>query len=56
MSRKDKFVTVDAYRNKEEKDRMDMWNITAQTYMSVDEWKDYFKDIGYSGDYYWFFP
>ena len=56
VSRKDKFVTVDAYRNKEEKDRMDMWNITAQTYMSVDEWKDYFKDIGYSGDYYWFFP
>ena len=56
VGRKDKFITVDAYRNKEEKDRMDIWNLTAQTYMSVDEWKVFFEDIGYSGDYYWFFP
>ena len=56
VSRKDKFVTVDAYRNKEEKERMYTWNMTAKFYMSVDEWKNYFKDVGYSGDYYWFFP
>ena len=41
VSRKDKFITVDAYRNEEEKKRMDMWNLTALTYMQVEEWKKY---------------
>ena len=30
------FITVDAYRNEEEKKRMMMWNLTAQTILSVD--------------------
>ena len=50
------FITVDAYRTPEEKARMNMWNLTAKTYMSVDEWKKLFKDVGYRGDYYWFIP
>ena len=33
-----------------------MWNLTAKTIMSVQEWKKMFKDIGYNGDYYWFIP
>ncbi len=32
------------------------WNLTAQTIMHVDEWKDFFAEHGYSGDYYWFIP
>ena len=32
------------------------WNLTAKTIMSVDEWKVFFKESGYSGDYYWFIP
>jgi SAM-dependent methyltransferase len=51
-----KFINVDAYRTEEEKCRMDMWNLTALTYMSVDEWKIFFKEAGYTGDYYWFIP
>jgi len=50
------FITVDAYRNDEEKERMFAWNLTAKTIMHVDEWKDFFKEIGYTGDYYWFIP
>lgn len=50
------FITVDAYRNDEEKARMEAWNLTALTMMSVDEWKDFFLEVGYSGDYYWFTP
>lgn len=50
------FITVDAYRNDEEKARMEAWNLTALTMMSVDEWKDFFLEVGYSGDYYWFIP
>ena len=56
VSRKGKFITVDAYRSEEEKKRMDMWNLTALTYMHVDEWQNFFKEAGYTGDYYWFIP
>lgn len=50
------FITVDAYRNDEEKTRMEAWNLTALTMMSVDEWKQFFLEVGYTGDYYWFIP
>ena len=50
------FVTVDAYRNEIEKERMEAWNLTALTMMSVSEWVDFFAEVGYSGDYYWFIP
>jgi ubiquinone/menaquinone biosynthesis C-methylase UbiE len=56
VSRKGSFITVDAYRNEEEKERMYAWNLTAKTIMSVDEWVQFFKEIGYTGDYYWFIP
>ncbi len=50
------YITVDAYRDDEEKERMYEWNLTAKTIMHVDEWKDFFKEVGYTGDYYWFIP
>lgn len=50
------FITVDAYRNDEEKARMEAWNLTAKTMMHVNEWQVFFKDVGYSGDFYWFIP
>jgi SAM-dependent methyltransferase len=56
VSRGHSFITVDAYRNAEEKERMDAWNLTAKTIMAVDEWKEFFKACGYTGDYYWFIP
>jgi ubiquinone/menaquinone biosynthesis C-methylase UbiE len=56
VSRKGSFVTVDAYRNEEEKERMYAWNLTAKTIMSVEEWVAFFEEVGYTGDYYWFVP
>ena len=56
VSKYNAFITVDAYRNEEEKKKMIDWNLTAKTIMSVDEWKVFFKESGYSGDYYWFIP
>lgn len=50
------FITVDAYRNDEEKEAMYAWNLTAKTIMHVDEWKQFFEEVGYTGDYYWFIP
>ena len=54
ISRGNSFITVDAYRNEEEKELMYHWNLTAKTIMHVDEWKAFFTEIGYTGDYYWF--
>ncbi len=56
VSRKNSFITVDAYRNDEEKELMYHWNLTAKTIMHVEEWKAFFNEIGYTGDYYWFIP
>jgi SAM-dependent methyltransferase len=56
VSRKGSFITVDAYRDDEEKERMFAWNLTAKTIMSVDEWVAFFDEVGYTGDYYWFVP
>lgn len=56
VSRKYAFITVDAYRNEKEKKRMEAWNLTALTFMSTGEWKKLFREVGYSGDYWWFIP
>ena len=56
VSKKGSFITVDAYRNDEEKERMHAWNLTAKTILHVDEWKLLFEEAGYTGDYYWFMP
>lgn len=56
VSKKGSFITVDAYRNEEEKERMNAWNLTAKTILHVDEWKELFDDVGYTGDYFWFMP
>ena len=56
VSRKGSYITVDAYNSDEEKERMFAWNLTAKTIMHADEWKAFFKEIGYTGDYYWFIP
>jgi len=54
VSRKYAFLTVDAWRTEEEHERMTKWNLTALTYMHVDDWKKLFAEVGYTGDYYWF--
>ena len=56
VSKKNSFLTVDAYRNNDEKKRMYAWNLTAKTIMSVDEWTKFFKENNYDGDYFWFIP
>lgn len=56
VNRRGAFITVDAYRTDEERRRMEDWNLTARTILSVAGWKDLFAEAGYSGDYYWFIP
>ncbi|MBI4317884.1 MAG: class I SAM-dependent methyltransferase [Chloroflexi bacterium] len=54
VSRAHAFITVDAWRTEEERERLMKWNLTALTYMHVDDWKSLFTEVGYTGDYYWF--
>tara|TARA_B100001175_G_scaffold317925_1_gene337669 strand:- start:8882 stop:9541 length:660 start_codon:yes stop_codon:yes gene_type:complete len=56
VCKKNSFITVDAFSNDEEKERMYKWNLTAKTILSVNDWKALFKKINYKGDYYWFIP
>ncbi len=54
VSRAHAFITVDAWRNEEERQRLEKWNLTARTFMHVDDWKAFFAAVGYEGDYWWF--
>ena len=54
VSRGHSFLTVDAWRNEKQHEGMLKWNLTALTYMSVDDWIALFKEVGYTGDYFWF--
>lgn len=54
VSRAHSFIVVDAYRTPEEKQRLEDWVVTCMTYMHVDDWKELFNEVGYTGDYYWF--
>lgn len=54
VSRAHAFVTMDAWHNEEEHQRMLKWNLTALTYMHVDDWEKLFAEVGYTGDYWWF--
>lgn len=54
VSRAHSFVVMDAWRNDMERENMLKWNLTALTYMHVDDWVKLFAEIGYTGDYFWF--
>lgn len=56
VSKGSSFVTVDAFNTSEERDRMYAWNLTAKTIMSTDDWKLFFQQCDYEGDYFWFIP
>ena len=56
VSKGSAFITVDAYSNEIERERMMAWNLTAKTILSVDDWKSLFEEIGYEGDFFWFIP
>lgn len=54
VSRKDKYIVVDAYNTEEERQNMAKWVLTGVTYFSTTRWKELFKIAKYSGDFYWF--
>ncbi len=55
VTKKDAFVMNDAWRDDNGREAMLKWNLTALTYMHCDDWLKLFEEVGYKGDYYWFF-
>lgn len=46
------YITLGAYRNKEERDLFNEWTLLGTTILHVNEWLEVFKETGYTGDYY----
>lgn len=46
------YVTLGAYRTKEEKELFLEWTLLGTTVLHEDEWLEIFKETGYTGDYF----
>jgi SAM-dependent methyltransferase len=55
VSRAHSFIVVDAWRTEAERLLLEQWILTCKTYLQVEDWKRLFAEVGYSGDYDWFF-
>ncbi len=53
VSARNAFIVVDAWRTEAEKAALSNWALTCLTAMHVDDWKAFFDQIGYRGDYGW---
>jgi len=53
VSKKNSFIQVDSYRNKNERKIFLDWVLTAYYHDYPKNWIKLFKEAGYKGDYYW---
>jgi len=51
VGKKNKYIVVESYRNEEEKVNLLYWQLTCECFFSPDEWRWWFNNTGYSGDY-----
>ena len=50
---KNKFIMVHTYTNDKERDNLEKYDATRKTMECIDGWKELFKKVGYTGDYWW---
>uniref|UniRef100_UPI00404A927C thiamine pyrophosphate-binding protein n=1 Tax=Fulvivirga sp. TaxID=1931237 RepID=UPI00404A927C len=55
VSKDSSFITLNSWRNKRERDQLQKWNLTALSNHSIPEWMMILSEVGYKGDFYWFF-
>lgn len=55
VSKDNSFITLNSWRNKRERDQLKKWNLTALSNHSIPEWIMILSEVGYRGDFYWFF-
>ena len=53
VGRRFKYLQVDSYRNEEEREKFERWQLTALTHFDPEGWRKVFREAGYAGDYSW---
>lgn len=53
VGKKHKYLQVDSFRNQQEKEALEVWQLTAELIYGTDQWKQMFREVGYTGDFYW---
>jgi len=51
VSRGNKYICVETYRNEREKVNLMYWQLTCRAFATPEEWAFIFKQAGYTGDY-----
>ena len=51
VSKKDKYICVESYRNEEEKANLLYWQVSCEAFNTPLEWQWWFKTSEYTGDY-----
>ncbi len=51
VSKKNKYICVESYRNEEEKANLLYWQVTCEAFNTPEEWDWWFKQTGYTGDH-----
>lgn len=51
VGRGNKYLTVESYRNEQEKVNLLYWQLTCRSFYGVEEWEWIFQQTGYQGDY-----
>ncbi len=51
VSKKDKYIMVESYRNEEEKANLLYWQLTCESFYTPEEWKWWYERCEYDGDY-----
>ena len=55
VGKKHKYLCVESYRNEEEKANLLYWQVTCEAFNTPEEWRWWFKQCGYNGDYSFIF-
>lgn len=55
VGKKNKYICVESYRNENEKVNLLYWQVTCESFFTVDEWKWWFQKSNYTGDYSFIF-
>lgn len=51
VSKKNKYICVESYRNEEEKANLLYWQVTCEAFNTPEEWAWWFTQTGYTGDH-----
>ncbi len=51
VSKRNKYICVESYRNEKEKSNLLYWQVTCETFFNPKEWEWFFKKNNYDGNY-----